>query len=420
MSQVVEQGATRWVNPSDYLPKRKRAKVRPQKVEIKPQVRRLKAVSDPRYPRGPRGKGSPFIPKPRLRPGFGRGLPFRTPLPDGRLDPRRWIGRRFPLLRIIGLWDDLNDWIPNNNGEGDTWPVGFIPPGWALQRQCNPPVRVNGCSRKQQNCGTATNCLSGQAGTNEAFPVYLPANVTRFALNRAYSANGFPYVKYDRWYIASPCNSSPRPARTIWGPAELVSYAPPPGLNPNIQRRLPSLKPKPEPVAYPNLAAPPPPVVGRAVEFGPTGRRNVSPRGRQPPPPREDERKFFSKSAKVAAGIFAGLDTISELSEIVDVFYDALPSKVKRQWEAKHSDKRGLLDQAGQYGISGADWKARAVFWNFHKIDADKAFKGIVNNQTQDFIHGLLHRNLPVNTGRAVDPGVKAMEKFLKEHLYLD
>lgn len=90
---------------------------------------------------------------------------------------------------------------------------------------------------------------------------------------------------------------------------------------------------------------------------------------------------------------------ISEASELVDALYEALPEATKRRWEGKakwfeydnvgdYSDDRGLLDNAGQYGILGADWKLQALYHNWHKVDLDKAFENIAVNSFEDALYG--------------------------------
>lgn len=195
--------------------------------------------------------------------------------------------------------------------------------------------------------------------------------------------------------------------------------------NPNIERNL-----KTEPVQYEKQVE----EVTERVWDSEKVQTRVS--ARRPPETGETERKFLSRSARFMIAMFKGLDAVSELSEIVDVFYDAIPQKLRDEYEKElgfrwmhlrsgkwvkvkpPSLKRGLLDKAGQYGIDGADWKANAVRKHFMQIDVEKAFKGLINNATQDFVHGQLHKNLPRNTGKALDDGIKQVENFLQEFVY--
>lgn len=195
--------------------------------------------------------------------------------------------------------------------------------------------------------------------------------------------------------------------------------------NPNIERDL-----KTEPVQYEKQVEE---VTERVWD---SEKVQTRPSARRPPETGEQERKFLSRSARFMIAMFKGLDAVSELSEIVDVFYDAIPQAIRDQYEKELGFrwmhlrsgkwvkvkppelKRGLLDKAGQYGIDGADWKANAVRKHFMDIDVEKAFKGLINNAAQDFVHGQLHKNLPRNTGKALDNGIQQVEKFLQEFVY--
>lgn len=134
------------------------------------------------------------------------------------------------------------------------------------------------------------------------------------------------------------------------------------------------------------------------------------------PPPRTKERKRRVR-------FFNWLDWISEAGEVVDALYDGLPKKVRQKWEKEHQgghwvyDKREkrwewyldpnrhpAIDQAGQYGISGADWKARALWHNWDKVDLDAALRNIIKNTFEDRFLGEIHKRLPRNVGAALDP----------------
>lgn len=136
------------------------------------------------------------------------------------------------------------------------------------------------------------------------------------------------------------------------------------------------------------------------------------PHTRTPPRKREKEKKVMTRSARQLRAIFAALDTLSEYGELVDALFDALPDDVKKRW-SKDRENRGLLDQAGQYGIDGADWKIQALWHNWHRIDGPTAFKNIVGNEVQDKLLGLLNRNLPRNQGHAFDSGMKGVNDWI-------
>ena len=127
------------------------------------------------------------------------------------------------------------------------------------------------------------------------------------------------------------------------------------------------------------------------------------PRYRAPrpaPPPRG------TREAPKAQGplqtIMKAMDIISEAAEFVDALYDALPDDVRKRWDEKG---RGLIDNAGQYGIDGADWKLNALWHNWHKVDIEQAIKNIIANEFQDKILGKYQQALPKNIGHVADVG---------------
>lgn len=214
-----------------------------------------------------------------------------------------------------------------------------------------------------------------------------------------------------------------------WRP-DLLPALPRP--NPNVLRNAPTVRPYRDvvPELVPDIAP------ARAVEVGPNGARSVplSPRS----PPRRGEReppKRISASRRFMGLAMAALDNVSELSEIVDAFYDALPLEVRRKVEKArgyHWAKvngawrwmpprvsRQFIDSAGQYGIDGADWKAKALWDHYRSIDTEQALRNVINNQAQDFVYGQLYRNMPANTGHALDDGFKQINKVLENHVYI-
>ena len=121
---------------------------------------------------------------------------------------------------------------------------------------------------------------------------------------------------------------------------------------------------------------------------------------RPAPPPRG------TREAPKAQGplqtIMKAMDIISEAAEFVDALYDALPDDVRKRWDEKG---RGLIDNAGQYGIDGADWKLNALWHNWHKVDIEQAIKNIIANEFQDKILGKYQQALPKNIGHVADAG---------------
>ena len=157
--------------------------------------------------------------------------------------------------------------------------------------------------------------------------------------------------------------------------------------------------------------------------------RNPAPRPKPVTRPKRPARRTRERKAKTAIGTMLKiLDIISETAEFVGAFYDALPEQTKRDWEQKYAGghwvkikgkykwilkSRGLLDNAGQYGIDGADWKARALWHNWHKVDIEQAFKNVIANEFQDRILGMYQRNLPKNIGHVADGGSMGINELI-------
>lgn len=202
--------------------------------------------------------------------------------------------------------------------------------------------------------------------------------------------------------------------------------------NPNITRRLPS-----ELTMYQlGYGTPVPPSPGLEPTSSTNGgryyasrsfMRNDNARGgmtvrtsriheRKPPRKREKQSKLITKAERLGKAIFKWLDVVSEYSELVDAFFDALPDDVKDRWSDRR-EKRGLLDTAGQYGIDGSDWKIQAVWHNWHKLDTADVLRNIVSNEYQDKVLGLIHRNTPVNTGQATSGAMKEVNKEIEAFL---
>lgn len=144
------------------------------------------------------------------------------------------------------------------------------------------------------------------------------------------------------------------------------------------------------------------------------------PRYRPPRPTRPDRRTRERKVKGPLQTVLKILDIVSEGSELVGAFYDALPKETRQKWEEAYAgghyakvggkwkwiiDSRGLIDNAGQYGIDGADWKARALWHNWHKVDIEQAIKNVIANEFQDKILGQYQRLLPKNIGHVADAG---------------
>ena len=136
-------------------------------------------------------------------------------------------------------------------------------------------------------------------------------------------------------------------------------------------------------------------------------------------------------SARLGRLLFKALDDVSEGCEVVDALYDALPNEAKKAaakkagyvWSPsakkyvlpgdgslKASDNtteafrpagagsRAFVDQFGQYGLDGCDWKAQALYDNAHKLDVCTGVQNIMKNYVEDKLHGVTHKYRPRNT----------------------
>lgn len=186
------------------------------------------------------------------------------------------------------------------------------------------------------------------------------------------------------WYRVGQADPAPYAAPKDVGTPFVV-------INPNYlrsfradrSRSVPNARRAPEPspqravVIDVGAASPPPPTYRATPTARPTGRVK--------------ERKGGALPA-----ILKVVDGISEATEVVDCFYKALPDDTRAKWDAvgKSLKARGpYLDQAGQYGINGADWKARALWHNWHKVDIKAAMKCVAINEVEDQLYGFAHKH---------------------------
>lgn len=192
------------------------------------------------------------------------------------------------------------------------------------------------------------------------------------------------------WYCPGPTK--------IWQTSQIGPLLDP-ARDPNEQRREPALfVPPMPPVAVPPLFG------GRsAVVIGPTLPRSFEPASTSPPRGRSKERK----GGKWARGAFRAMDFVSEASEMLDCVYDALPKATRKAWEKEHKpegtwkkDGNRMIDQFGQYGISGADWKGPAIYMFYDQIDLDKMMVCLIKNHLSDKVMGLAQSRKAALTGQ--------------------
>lgn len=181
------------------------------------------------------------------------------------------------------------------------------------------------------------------------------------------------------------------------------------GLLPKAPPRLSSGDPVPWIAA---VSPPPPPGQKPPRPFLPR------PAGRRPPGRKEKQRKIMSRAQRISLAIVRAIDNISEKAEIIDAFFRALPEETQRRW-SKGRKSRGPIDQFGQYGIDGADWKLQALWHNWHKVDMAKAVKNVAKNALEDQLIGAYQKRIPASMSFAVGEFLKEVgiepEKFVSQ-----
>lgn len=417
MGQVIEQGATRRFRPSDFSgggrsPNLDAGSPNPWKHN----------PPDYRPARTPRRRGRPAkIFQPKFRPAFGRKL---------RVMPKQLpLGRLIPLGLLPFLID--GDIIPLPSPWVNPFGKPTLGGSWKLCKDC--PVGEINWMHGDTSCGTCAgwvwSCIGGQACSgcstvgkavpNDASVVTYPSTWKRIMFSERTVASSVRY-RWVRGYRQT-CGS-PAPPKPV---AMRPRYNARPPLNPNIARGVPSIPPivfspqtDPENGLAPGLdpaAEPQPGLSPWGKTWTDAGVIDTPPGFRVPPGEGEVERKTTSRSKQALIAIFKALDVLSEYGELVAVFYDAIDKTARRDYEKKYlgghwvkwqgkwhwwldpklSPKyRGFIDSAGQYGISGTDWKAPAIAALWEHIDTDKAFRGILANVSEDFLIGHLNRTV--------------------------
>lgn len=287
---------------------------------------------------------------------------------------------------------------------------------WRFLRTCSGGPPSTGNSAR----GTSRSALGGCTAALTVWPQYRDMPVPIDGLGWTFPAGPGTYLHHEFAVqrAALPTVADRRdfrvyqrvgtvPRARAWHPAWTMP-------DPNLQVGTPALPPSDVPGQLggePLVRSPAPPTYMR--QWDPPGIPRTPPSragGKRPPSPRTKERKTKSKLAQ----LFGFLDVASEWSELVDALYDALPDDVKKRW-GKDRDSRGLVDNAGQYGFDGADWKAQALWHNWHKLDTGRAVKNIIANEVQDKLYGALYKTLPRNIGRAVDPAMKEWNDMITD-----
>lgn len=365
------------------------------------------------------------FPPARPLPGYGKKFPKpKGPVPiKWKMIPR--FGKIPVPLLILPLIDQLgfdpfdNPFLPSYSPARVTPSPGYP---W-VHTKCRGPM--NYVMAAALNTPQTIGCLIGQAVAGAGYwwrgDARPPTSYTQGAeieTLRAWTRNnpegaGGGYQLMDQWVRDIPEGIGGVPYKAYWQPVDNVPFLPtsvPPRLNPNIQRRLPGERPPPQrsPESPPDSPPDFPPI---KKTFYPNVPTTVGdPAGRQPPRRGEREKKVLQRG--MTAILLNVLDNVSEYAEIVDAFYDALPPRVRKRRPC--DAKRGLLDNAGQYGIDNADCKARVLYDNWHLLDPAEALLNVMKNVAADQLHGLIHKTLPNNSGAAFNDALQAINNAIK------
>lgn len=377
---VSERGATRFAEPVRDIPIRRQPVGRPTQLDRAIRARQLRAEL--------RALG---VPAARRRSQLllaarlsGRFVPYAN---AALLAYELWdiFGDDIMAVRWSPFWNRSNSGVcttPNFNGNPT------IARGYNAAYRCNSAAPHPGYTLGWGQVSHLTDWYGVRVCR------------AQFGLYRGYA---------DEYYVRAPgAPAGPLPEHT-----GLPHYRTP-FDNPNVVRRLPSVRPAPEPQPQrePEKAAKFDPWQGR--EFSDGGVRYTNPTRSPPSSGEREPPKSISRSRKLAVMVFRSLDAVSEWAEIVDAAFEALPEKVQKRWKRK---SRGLIDSAGQYGIDGADWKLQAIFHNYMSLDVQTFVENIIKNNVEDDIIGAMNRARPRNSVSAFEQSDKVIGKALNEFL---
>jgi len=315
-----------------------------------------------------------FIPR-QAKPEFGRKPGYRPlpgPVPGSRV---------LPLVGGILAAGELADaLIPYAH----PYPQRVLGDEWVLVNDCGTrPAWAHYDFRS----GTISNCAAGQVpgplygewpGVGEALSVAVGVGYGTLFLANATD----PPLRFRNdmtW------NRVTTDATTVEIVNQPVGWAPDPIFNPNDMRFNPPKTLQP-PVVEP---AEDPYWILEVSNAPPTQPPRPTPK--KPPRPRVKERK--SRVAKWYFRAWQFLDDLSELSEIIASFYNALPEEIIEATKCNELDRS--FDQWGQYGIGGADCMLAALYNHWDKVDPGLAVLNMARNSLQDDFYGLLYKYVP-------------------------
>jgi len=296
----------------------------------------------------------------------------------------KMVGRAVTAVQVAFLLDEV---FERNFWREVKAPLG-PPPGWILHSECpSPEGPTNYMDGQLVHPWQA--CLGGQSVPAPPWGDWYSPYHTFITEWYAKDVGHPDYwsKSHIRTWVLDPADPHVWPVDNV-----RVYYN---GVNPNLLRYM---RPQPRPDEYPNVPSPEnqweqvPSVV--EVHKTETQSRRALPRlSIGPPPAGTKERKSREASAGVGVAIFRALDVVSEGAEVIDAFYEALPDNIRKRWEKNFKRDKGFsIDQAGQYGIDGADWKASALYHNWDKVDLNRAASNLIKNHLEDKAWGFYHR----------------------------
>jgi hypothetical protein len=257
----------------------------------------------------------------------------------------------------------------------------------------------------------ANNCLAGQGNVGAATSIgQCPVNYAGAVAARAatWTSSYQHVIAYGRTIPARAIVKTIPTSMVAPKGFRTVEAMPHPALH-----RVANPTPQPRPWRSPRLRRDPRPyertlTITRTIGRAPPRTPTVAAHKSAPPPANTKEQKTTLR--KFAAVLTKALDTVSEYAEIIDALYDALPDDVKDRWGKGRKERPG--DQAGQYGIDGADWKLQALYANWHRLDTEKAVLNIIKNEIEDRLHGASHKRKDKLLGRGKYRNRPARERF--------
>ena len=396
----------------------------------------------------------PWKPSPSLPPSNPRVPSVRKP---PRVSPSFVLGSVIPSASPLA---NLAPYIPA------LWIPGpkFVPPaGWAIHGPCMAMRDDIQFYRWSRVAVTSASCIAGQSvggPNNDNYSPDAAVKVMIPPLGSGYQKAGYwgMYSIGSGLYRAQHRLSVEQyaPSAGISSPLQLyLARSPAMFPQPDPNNWPITISPAPPEAGQPAGAPVAPPVgdpfgwgqggsILTETPTGPIGAVAFAPRTRPQPvkvgptaPPGQNVREAPKQRGPARLGrmLFKVLDEVSEGCEVIDALFDALPNDAKKAamkkqgyvWSPsakkyvlpgdgslKASDQtseafrpqgagsRAFVDQFGQYGADGCEWKAAAIYANADRLDVCGGIQNIVKNFLEDKLHGVTHRFRPKNTVNAL------------------